>query len=91
MKEEKQKMSITGSKADSNTKKEKITYIDDGRSLADMSGVQGSMFRFSKRSTVSSYRAQWQTYWSAVKMMFLPMLVVMGFICVLFLILWFIF
>ncbi len=86
MKESKEKLNVTGSKADSNSKKEKITYIDDGRSLADMSGVQGSMFRFSKRSTVSSYRAQWQTYWSAVKMMFLPMLVTVGFLLVAYLI-----
>ena len=71
---------------DEKQKKEKITYIDDGRSLADMSGVQGSIFRFSKRNTVSSYRAQWHTYWSAVKMMFLPMLVVIGFLIVAYLI-----
>jgi len=67
-------------------KKEKITYIDDGRSLADMSGIQGSGFHFSKRNTVSSFKAQWDTYWGAVKMMFLPMLVVVGFIIVVFLI-----
>ena len=66
-------------------KKEKITYIDDGRSLADMSGVSGGM-HFSKQHTVSSFKAQWDTYWGAVKMMFLPMLVVVGFLGVVYLI-----
>jgi len=66
-------------------KKEKITYIDDGRSLADMSGVSGGM-HFSKQHTVSSFKAQWNTYWGAVKMMFFPMLVVVGFLLVVYLI-----
>lgn len=71
-------------------KKEKITYIDDGRSLADMSGVSGGM-HFSKQNTVSSFKAQWSTYWGAVKMMFLPMLVIVGFLLVVFLIMTIIF
>lgn len=66
-------------------KKEKITYIDDGRSLADMSGVSGG-FHFSKMHTSSSFKAQWDTYWGAVKMMFFPMLVVVGFLGVIYLI-----
>ena len=66
-------------------KKEKITYIDDGRSLADMSGVSGGM-HFSKQHTVSSFKAQWDTYWGAVKMMLFPMLVVVGFLLVVYLI-----
>ena len=68
-------------------KKEKITYIDDGRSFADMSNVQGlgGGMKFSKIGTTSSPRDIWNTYWSAVKFMFKPMLVVMGFLCVLFL------
>ncbi|MBQ8279239.1 MAG: hypothetical protein IJZ23_05305 [Roseburia sp.] len=66
-------------------KKEKITYIDDGRSLADMSGVSGGM-HFSKQNTVSSFKAQWDTFWGAVKMMLLPTLVMVGFLLVVFLI-----
>lgn len=67
-------------------KKEKITYIDDGRSFADLSNVQGmGGMRFSKTGTTSSPKDIWDTYWSAVKFMFKPMLVVIGFLCVLFL------
>ena len=65
-------------------KKEKITYIDDGRSFADMSGVTGS-FNFASKGTTSTPREIWETYWMAVKMMFKPMLVVIGFLCAIFL------
>ena len=67
-------------------KKEKITYIYDGRSFADMSGVSGMSdnFKFSKMGTTSSPKEIWNTYWSAVKFMFKPMLVVIGFLCALF-------
>lgn len=75
-------------------KKEKITYIDDGSSFTDMSGVprRKSLFNndYSYRPR-STFKEQFRTYINACKMMFLPMLVVMGFICVLFLLLWFIF
>ena len=68
-------------------KKEKITYIDDGRSLADMSGVSGMSdnFKFSKMGTTSSPKEIWNTYWSAMKFMFKPMLVVIEFLMVIFL------
>ena len=67
-------------------KKEKITYIDDGRTFADMSNVHGlgGEFKFSKMGTTSSPKDIWNTYWSAVKFMFKPMLVVIGFLCALF-------
>ena len=70
----------------SKKKKEKITYIDDGRSFADLSDVHGmgGDFKFSKTGTTSSPKEIWNTYWSAVKFMFKPMLVVVGFLCVLF-------
>lgn len=64
-------------------KKEKITYIDDGRTIADMSGVSGGM-QWTKQGTNSSPKEIWQTYWSAVKMMFKPMLVVIGFLVAVF-------
>ena len=64
-------------------KKEKITYIDDGRSFADMSNVTGGFGKFGP-GTTSSFKDIWETYWSAVKMMFKPMLVVIGFLCVIF-------
>lgn len=68
-------------------KKEKITYIDDGRSFADLSNVHGlgGDIKFPKMGTTSSPRDIWNTYWDAVKFMFKPMLVVIGFLCVLFL------
>lgn len=55
--------------------KKKTVYVDDGRTLADMSGVSGGM-----RLGKSNVRAKdaWNTYWNAVKMMFLPMLAVIG-------------
>ncbi len=62
-------------------KKEKIIYIDDGSTIADMSGVSGGK-AWKKRGTVSSARDIWRTYWSAVRMMFKPMLVVIGFLLV---------
>lgn len=71
-------------------KKEKITYIDDGRTIADMSGTRGGLFSSSKKKertkpTVSSQQTPFQTYWNAVRMMFVPMLVVIGIITVVFL------
>ena len=59
-------------------KKEKITYIDDGRTVADMSGVSSPSFlgSRSKWTPHPKFREVWKTYWAAVKMMFTPMLVV---------------
>ena len=71
-------------------KKEKITYIDDGRTIADMSAVKGGM-DWARKGTTSSVKDIWRTYWSAVKMMFRPMLVVVGFITAVFLIAYLIF
>lgn len=68
-------------------KKEKITYVDDGRTIADMSGLSNSRNNWTKRGTTSSPKEIWKTYWSAVKMMVRPMLVTIGFICAVFLIL----
>lgn len=67
-------------------KKEKIKYIDDGRTIADMSGVSGGTPQWAKRGTSSSFKDIRRTYWSAVRMMFKPMLVVIGFLLVAFLI-----
>ena len=60
--------------------KEKIVYIDDGRTIADMSGVTGG---FSHRSRPSwqprpRFKEVWNTYWTVVKLMMKPMLVVVG-------------
>ena len=66
-------------------KKENITYIDDGRTIADMSALPDRN-RWLKTGTTSSFKDIWRTYWSAVRMMFKPMLVVLGFLLVAFLI-----
>ena len=66
-------------------KKEKITYVDDGRTIADMSEVSGGI-QWTRQGTSSSVKEIWRTYWSAVRMMFKPMLVVIGFLAVAFLI-----
>ena len=61
----------------SKKKKERIIYVDDGRTIADMSGVQSGprLFRESSRPR-PRMKEVWKTYWAAVRMMFVPMLVV---------------
>lgn len=65
-------------------KKEKITYIDDGRTIADMSNLPRRSPLLNK-GTTSSFKDIWHTYWQAVKMMIKPMLVVIGFLIVIYL------
>lgn len=82
-------------------KKEKITYVDDGSTIADMSStgrpnaILGGVDRKSASDSLGRRRAtlreQWNTYIAAVKMMVLPMLVVMGIITVAFLVMYFLF
>ena len=74
-------------------KKEKITYIDDGRTIADMSGTSGGLFSSKEKKdrpkpTVSANQTPWQTYCNAVRMMFKPMLVVLGIITLAFLLMY---
>lgn len=70
-------------------KKEKIIYIDDGRTIADMSGVSGGMPRPKRPAGTprATLKEQLGTFWAAMKMMLLPTLVVAGGICVIYLIL----
>lgn len=71
-------------------RKEKITYIDDGRTIADMSNVSGG-FRGAERPKYvppASLKEQLGTFWSAMRMMFLPMLAVIGGIGVIYVIIW---
>ena len=74
-------------------KKQKVVYYDDGRTVSDMSGVRGSMFSSAKKSKgykTSGFKDKWNTYWDAVRMMFMPMLVVIGILCLIYMIMWFI-
>ena len=72
----------------SKNKKKKPKYVDDGRTIADMSGVTGMKKRPDKLDNLerpdSSFKAQWNTYVKTVKAMVLPMLIVLGIICVAF-------
>lgn len=66
---------------DKKKKKPKTVYVDDGRTLADMSGVSGG-YRGPKKTALG--KSAWQTYKESVKLMFVPMLVTMGIITVAF-------
>ena len=67
-------------------KKEKVTYVDDGRPIADMSGA--SVPRLGNRNSyrpAPKFKDVWHTYWAAVKMMIKPMLVVIAAIALVYL------
>ena len=66
-------------------KKQKTKYVDDGRTIVDMSGVGGHSSYNGKKGTP---KEQMRTYFAAVKMMFFPMLATMAAIGVAFLILY---
>lgn len=73
-------------------KKEKITYIDDGRTIADMSGVHsGPRLRSNPNRPPLKFKEVIRTYFEAVKLMLMPMLVVIVGICVIYMIVWAIF
>jgi hypothetical protein len=65
-------------------KKEKITYVDDGRTLADMSGLSGTRLTRNPYKPAPRFKEAWKTYWNAVRMMFLPMLAAIGALVVLY-------
>ena len=86
------------------SKKEKITYIDDGSTVVDMTGVGGARSRNTgkppKKSpkasaphllpgSHSTMREQAQTFFGAMRMMFLPMLATIGILTLIYLIFWF--
>ncbi len=57
-------------------KKEKVIYIDDGRTIADMSKV-GHGYTSDNRPT-ATWREKMRTFWEAFKMMLIPTLIVVG-------------
>ena len=71
-------------------KKEKITYIDDGRTLADMSNVRSGI-DMSPRHTMSPVKEIVKTYLNATKMMLLPTAVAVGFLVVIYILVYFVF
>ena len=60
------------------SKKEKIEYVDDGRTLANMSDVQPGMSRYFRNDapSYSTFREKWSTFWMAFRLMLMPTLVV---------------
>ena len=62
-------------------KKKKITYIDDGSTIYDMSGVGGGRRTGAGKGTA---KEQFTTYMKAVKQMVIPMLITMAAITVVF-------
>ena len=87
---------IKMSKKKSKKNKEKVVYYDDNSTISDMSGVgstfNGMLPNNSQKSNnntpkvPSRFRDKWNTYWSTVKLMILPMCVVLGILAVLYLI-----
>ena len=79
------------SKKQKKSKKQRVIYIDDGSSVADMSGtVKSPRGKSDKRSSAprSTFRECFQTYTDAVRMMFLPMLAVLGIMALAFIIIY---
>lgn len=74
-------------------KKEKVEYVDDGRSLADMSEVGGGLGDLFRNDTpsYSSFMDKWKTFWTAFRFMLLPTLVVSVGLGLLYLILYLLF
>lgn len=73
-------------------KKNKVRYVDDGRSVADMSGVSGP--RLGNRNPNRphpSFKEAWKTYWNAVGMMIVPMITVICALGVIYMIIWLVF
>ena len=65
--------------------KKKTVYIDDGRTLADMSALGGGKQKTPKNEGGNSFKEQFKTFTDAQKAMFLPMLAVLGIIAIAFL------
>ncbi len=66
-------------------KKEKVKYIDDGRTIADMSAFsKGKSKKDGFVTPPSTFKDRWNTYWSAVKSMLVPMFITLGILTVIF-------
>jgi hypothetical protein len=73
-------------------KKAKVKYIDDGRTLADMSGVKtGPRLSSNPYRPPLKFKEVMKTYFAAVKMMFVPMLVVIVGLGIAYMVAWFVF
>lgn len=72
-------------------KKEKIVYYDDNSTIVDMSNVTKSGKKEPPRAPKkqSTFGEKWRTYWSAVKMMVIPMCIALLIIAALYLVIMF--
>ena len=68
-------------------KKEKIIYYDDNSTIVDMSNVnkKGERRPAPPPKQRSTFTEKWKTYWSAVRMMIIPMCIVLLIIAFLYL------
>ena len=74
---------------DKKKKRKKNVYIDDGRTIVDMSAFGGSSKNPNRGVPVGSgFKDKMRTYFESVKLMLLPMLLVLGLIAIAFLILY---
>ena len=76
----------------SKKKKEKVVWYDDNSTVSDMSNVgrgveKKKSTQLSQPKRYSTARDKWNTYWSAVKMMFLPMCIALTVIVILYILL----
>ena len=76
---------------DSSPKKEKIVYIDDGSTVVDMSNTYNPKSSGKKEVKDSmgmpignTWKDKFNTYKQAVRQMIKPMFVMIGFICIIF-------
>lgn len=69
-------------------KKERIKYVDDGRTIADMTGVKSGprLGNANPRRPRPKAKEVWQTYWQAVKLMVGPLLVFLVGLCIVYMI-----
>ena len=69
-------------------KREKVVYIDDGRTIADMSGVGGKRkLETDDKNFVrprSTLKDMFKTYIAAVKSMLIPMFITLGALTIVF-------
>lgn len=57
---------------DKKEKKEKVTYYDDGRTVANMDNVKGSFLHSSNNKQLVSEKDKLKTFFKAFKMMLIP-------------------
>jgi hypothetical protein len=74
------------SKDKKKNKKEKVKYVDDGRTLYDMSALGGGNRGLHVGN--GTMKDQARTYFAAVRQMIIPMFITIGIICVAFGLLW---